>query len=284
MKKLNYQQLLTAAGMAILLGSWIVEHYWAAHWTNLKGKFELAQEELIQVEIHESVAVSMNQYTANIEPFNCELYTTGDVSILIESFEIHSKQVEAIRKIIGEDLAVQKTEDIRELIERFTVAAFPFELEYIDVKESDTKLTINQIRIFSDLARILNMWSKSITMFNAVDLLHETTLSRLERNTQNAKEIPGGEVYAKKFAELSEEIASGRDHFFKTGVLLEAGSEFVDKAKDLRIEYSSFLRDHEKALAENEIKYKGWHRIMYLLGSIILLVGISIPKRSKDDD
>jgi hypothetical protein len=84
LKKLAFQRLLTAMGTAILLGSWIVEHYWAAHWVSLRDQFERARETLLQVEIHEGVTSAMHQYTANIEPFNQRILTTADLSLLVK--------------------------------------------------------------------------------------------------------------------------------------------------------------------------------------------------------
>ncbi len=256
-----------------------MEHYWAAHWISLKDKFERSRETLLQVEIHEGVTSAMHQYTANLEPFNQQILTTEDLSFLVESFDKVAASLEAPREMTGVDVPIPKSDEIRRIIKISLMGMFPREADSILKGTKDGKLTLDQILVAGELVDMVNRWVKANQMYQAVYSLYDTTLSRLQRNAQNAEEIPGGESFAKRFASLRDEIAMSRERFYKTGVLLESGSNFVDEANALRMEFGTFLRVRSKELVEQETRYKGWSRTMYLVGSIFLLVGIALPKK-----
>jgi hypothetical protein len=178
----------------------------------------------------------------------------------------------------GADVPIPKSNEIGQIIEMTLIAEFPRQAKSILEGTGDKELTLDQIRVGEELVDMVNRWAKAQQMFQAVYSLYDTTISRLQRNARNAAEVPGGESFAKRFASLSEETESGRERFYKTGVLLEPGSSLVNEANALRLEFGTFLRARSKELVAQETRYKGWHRIMYLIGSILLFVGILLPK------
>lgn len=282
MKKFNLQKLFTAIGTAILLGSWIVEHYWAAHWVSLKDHFERARENMLQVEIHESVTAAMHQYTANLEPFSQRILTTTDLHYLVKSFGEMATSLQVSQEMTGGvDVPIPKADEVQQIIIATLIVEFPQQAESILDGTGNEKLTLDQIRVGGELIDMANRWAKAQQMFQAADSLYYTTISRLQRNALNAAEVPGGEFYAKRFEALGEEIASSRERFYKTGVVLEPGSRFVNEANTLRLEFGTFLRARSAELVAQETRYKGWHRIMYLIGSVLIFVGILLRKETQ---
>ncbi|WP_207062737.1 hypothetical protein [Motiliproteus sp. SC1-56] len=281
MRKPAFHRLLTVVGTAILLGAWILEHYWVAHWMSLQDKFERARETVLQIEIHEGVAAAMHQYTANLEPFNQLILTTRELSYFVESFDQLAAGLEASRDMMGVEVALPRAEDVKQVIGLTLVEAFPGQADAILDGTSDIDLTASQIRVAGELVNLVNNWSKAQQMYQAVASLFETTLSRLRRNVSNAEEVPGGEPFAERFKQLSEEVAASRERFFQTGVLLESGARFTEEANRLRLEYATFLRSRSKELVARKTRYKSWHRMLYLLGSVLLLAGMVLPKESR---
>ena len=277
-KVLRNPKLYTVLGTTILLSSWIVEHYWAAQWSAMRYQFESVREGQIQIDIHEGVAATMLQYTAGLHPFNQRLLTTGDMGDLITMFDMMATQMEALLQGFTTDVPLPDTGFVRDVIAQTLVADFPSEMQSILEGGGDEELTIDQIWVAGDLVDMLNRWANAHQMFQAVYQLFDTTISRLQRNEDNALSIPDGEAFARRFAALRETLEARREQFFKTAVLLESASNYVDEANSLRLEFGVFLRDRGEQLSSQESYYKSWHRAMYLIGSLLLLCGFGMRK------
>lgn len=272
-------KLITVVGTAILLGSWIVEHYWTAHWSELRHHLESARESIMQIEIHEGVSTAMLQYTANLEPFNRRVLTTADVSHVLQAFERNAASIEAPHNATGVRAPIPEADDLRQVIAETLLAEFPAQASSILEGTSNERLTLDQIAIAGELVDLLNRWAKAQQMFQAVQQLYDTTISRLRRNEQSAMDVTEGAAFARRFRALRKTVESSREHFFESGVLLEPGSRFVDEANALRLEFGKFLRDRSAELVTQESRYKRWHRALYLLGSLLLLAGMLLSKR-----
>jgi hypothetical protein len=271
-------KFVTVAGAAILLGSWTVEHYWTARWSELRHQFDSARESIIQIEIHEGVSTAMLQYTANLEPFNRRLLTTGDLSYLLQMFEGNAASIEAPHNATGIRAPIPDADELRQVIADTLLAEFPSQASSILEGTSNERLTLDQIAVAGELADLLNRWIKAQQMFQAVQQLYDTSISRLRRSEQSAMGVTGGAAFARRYESLRKTIASSRDQFFASGVLLEPGSGFVDQVNSLRLEFGSFLRDRSAELVTEESRYKRWHRAMYVVGSLLLLIGMLLPK------
>jgi len=270
-RKLKY---LSIIGTTILLSSWIVEHYWTSYWTGELHKLNDARSELIQAEIHESVSTAMYQYTANIEPFQRRLVTTLDVTSLLSGFYEITKTTEAAYGNTKTNSPILMSSDVESIFMETLIAVFP--KEYLQIVEGtlDKPLTADQQIAIYEIMAIMNQWVKAHQMFLAIDLLYDTAISRLARSEEIAKKLSDPGDFHNRFAAMRLELEQGRERFYETGILFDSTSNFKVKADRMRISFSEHVSNNISVIVDKEAKYKYWHRVLYIVGSLLLLLGM----------